>query len=75
MIKEQTNRTLEEKENLINAFLKGNQSMAKWCKENQISLSTFNGWMKKRKDKVTFISLESPVNHLQESVQTELHIE
>lgn len=75
MTKEHENRTLEEKENLINAFLKSNQSMTKWCKEHQISLSTFNGWMKKRKNNVTFIPLESPVNPLQESASNELHIE
>lgn len=68
-------RTYEEKENLITAFLKSNQSMTKWCKEHQISLSTFNGWMKKRKGNVTFIPLESPVNPFQKSTPNELHIE
>lgn len=51
-------RTQEEKEGLVKAFLKSELSLSKWCKENKIPITTFNGWMKKYENKVSFIQLE-----------------
>lgn len=73
MTNKHTKRTLDEKENFISAFLKSNMSMAKWCKENQIPITTFRGWMKNKKGKVTFIPLkpsDSNVNSTFEKAAT-----
>lgn len=51
-------RSQDEKEALINNFLKSNLSLSKWCKENKILITTFNSWMKNYKNKVIFIPLD-----------------
>lgn len=71
-------RTLEEKEILINSFLKSNQSMAQWCRDNQIPTTTFNGWMRRRKTKIAFIPLEPAITkkiHVKESQDINLILE
>jgi hypothetical protein len=79
MTKKHTKRTLEEKEMLINSFIDSKKSVAGWCRDNQIPITTFNGWMKKRKTKVTFLPLKSTntaiKNSSEKSKQTELIIE
>ncbi len=51
-------KTQEEKEALVNTFLKSNQSLSKWCKDKNIPITTFSGWIKKYKNKVSFIPLD-----------------
>lgn len=79
MTKKHTKRTLEEKEMLIKSFIESKNSVAVWCRDNQIPITTFNGWMKKRKAKVTFLPLKSAntaINNSSEKLkQAELIIE
>ncbi len=54
-------KTKEEKQILINNYLESNLSKAAWCRKNNISTSTFNGWWKQinkgnNTDEVIFIS-------------------
>ena len=39
----------DEKQILINKFIASGKSKNSWCKENNISLTTFHKWLKKIK--------------------------
>lgn len=54
-------KTKEEKESLINNYHESDLSKKAWCRENNIAISTFNGWEKKinkgnNTDEVIFVS-------------------
>ena len=55
----------DEKQILINKFITSGKSKNSWCKENNIPLTTFHGWLKKNKDsivketKTTFIQVKA----------------
>lgn len=60
-MKKGKHRTKEEKEALINNYLESGLSKNAWCRNNNIAISTFNGWEKKinkgnNTDEVIFIS-------------------
>jgi hypothetical protein len=45
-------RTQAQIKSLISDFRKSGQSQAKFCRENSLSLSTFNSWLRKNRDVV-----------------------
>lgn len=51
----QKNRTWEEKEILIKAYINSGLTISRWCKENSIPVTTFNGWRKKFKNRQSFL--------------------
>ena len=60
-MKKGKHRTKEEKEALINNYLESGLSKNSWCRNNNIAISTFNGWEKKinktnNTDEVIFVS-------------------
>jgi transposase-like protein len=60
-MKKGKHRTKEEKEALIKNYLESGLSKNAWCRNNNIPISTFNGWEKKinkgsNTDEVIFVS-------------------
>ena len=59
-------RTKEEKQNLVSDFKKSGLSKVQWCQNNNIPVSTFNGWIfpnnQKTKEKCKFVEINIPTN-------------
>ena len=59
-------RTKEEKQKLVSEFKKSGLSKVQWCQNNNIPVSTFNGWIfpknQKAKEKCKFVEINIPTN-------------
>ena len=57
-------RTKEEKQKLVSEFKKSGLSKVQWCQNNNIPVSTFNGWIfpnnQKTKEKCQFVEINVP---------------
>jgi transposase-like protein len=67
----QKNRTWEEKEVLIKSYISSGLTLSKWCKENSIPITTFNGWRKKYKNRQPFlyINQETEVQNISSTAE------
>lgn len=58
--------TKEEKQKLVSEFKKSGLSKVQWCQNNNIPVSTFNGWIfpnnQKTKEKCKFVEINIPTN-------------
>lgn len=54
-----TRKTKEEKERLIADYKASGLSMGKWCSAHNIAVSTFSGWINKRKKKISKSNCEN----------------
>lgn len=59
-------RTKEEKQKLVSEFKKSGLSKVQWCQNNNIPVSTFNGWIfpknQKAKEKCKFVEINIPTD-------------
>lgn len=51
-------RTMAEKEQLINDFKSSNQSMKTWCLKNNVPVSSLSGWISKQNKHATHLEKE-----------------
>ena len=72
-------RNKEEKQKLVSEFKKSGLSKVQWCQDNNIPISTFNGWLfpnnQKTKEKCKFLEINVPTDktnkHKTESISIE----
>ena len=72
-------RNKEENNKLVSEFKKSGLSKVQWCQDNNIPISTFNGWLfpnnQKTKEKCKFLEINVPTDktntHKTESISIE----